>query len=172
MKVEKPNRSATVAKAVIDTLLDQIAREYYGGPSDRDYHAHRRGLIHAICWPASWFQERAIHLSDSRYKAILQNQLREIRRHGDGKKARAYLPKYLLTCLQNHFLHQGDSIYERYKHVRYPLESLLEKLSDYQQYQTNEEMIDMLSQAHRITQPMRPKKPSKDHTQLKFDFRE
>ncbi len=82
------------------------------------------------------------------------------------------LPKYLLTCLQNHFLHQGDSIYERYKHVRYPLESLLEKLSDYQQYQTNEEMIDMLSQAHRITQPMRPKKPSKDHTQLKFDFRE
>ena len=103
-------------------------------------------------------------------KAVIQKQLRQIRRHGDGKKARAYFPRYLLSCLQNPFLHQGDSIYERYKHVRYPLERLLEKLSDYQQHKTNEEMIDVLSQAHRITQPMRPKKPSKDCTQLKFDF--
>lgn len=170
MKVEKPNRSATVAKAVIDTLLDQIAREYYGGPSDRDYHAHRRQLIHAICWPASWFQERSIHLSDSRYKAILQKQLREIRQHGDGEKARAYFPNYLLTCLQNHFLHRGDSIYEQYRHVRYSIEILLEKLPQRQQSKTNEEMIDVLSQAHRLTRTVRKKKPSNDCTQLKFDF--
>jgi hypothetical protein len=172
MKAEKPTGSFTVAKSVIDTLLGQIAREYYSGPGDRHYHAHRRGLIHAICWPANWFQERSIHLSDSRYKAIIQKQLRQIHRHGDGKKARAYFPKYLLTCLQNHFLYQGDHIYERYKHVRYSLERLLEKLPDLQQHKTNEEMIDVLSQAHRITQASRNKKPSKDYTQLKFDFQE
>lgn len=170
MTAEKIACSAAVARKVIDLLLDQIAREYYSGPGDRDYHAHRRQLIHAICWPATWFQERCIHLSDSRYKAIIQKQLREIRRHGDGKKARAYFPKYLLSCLQNHFLYRGDSIYERYKHVRYSLERLLEKLSDYQPHKTNEEMIDVLSEAHRITRPTRKKKPSKDCDQLKFDF--
>ena len=170
MTAEKIHRSAAVAKEVIDKLLCQIAREYYSGPGDRNYHAHRRGLIHAICWPASWFQERSIHLSDARYKAIIQKQLREIRQHGDGKKARAYFPKYLLTCLQNHFLHCGESIYDQYRHVRYTIEILLQKLPDLQQSKTDEEMIDVLSQAHRITRPVCKKKLSKDCTQLKFDF--
>ena len=170
MTAEKIHRSAAVAKEVIDSLLGQIVREHYSGPGDRNYHAHRRGLIHAICWPASWFQERSIHLSDARYKAIIQKQLREIHQHGNSSKAQAYFPKYLLTCLQNHFLHRGDNIYEQYRHVRYSIEILLQKLPDLQQSKTNEEMIDVLSQAHRITRPVRKKKPSKDCTQLKFDF--
>ena len=128
MTAEKIHRSAAVAKEVIDSLLGQIAREHYNGPGDQNYHAHRRGLIHAICWPASWFQERSIHLSDARYKAIIQKQLREIHQHGNSSKAQAYFPKYLLTCLQNHFLYRGESIYEQYKHVRYTIEILLEKL--------------------------------------------
>ncbi len=170
MTAEKIHPSGAVAKEVIDTLLGQIAREYYSGPTDRRYHAHRRGLIHAICWPASWFQERSIHLSDARYKAIIQKQLREIYQHGNSSKAQAYFPKYLLTCLQNHFLHRADSIYEQYRHVRYSIEILLEKLPQRQQSKTNEEMIDVLSQAHRLTRPVRKKKPSKDCAQLKFDF--
>ena len=162
--------SAAVAEQVIDALLSQIAREYYNAGQDKRYHAHRRGLIHAICWPATWFQERSIHLSDNRYKTILQERLREIRRHGCADKARAYFPKYLLTCLQNHFLHRGESIYEQYKHVRYSIEILLQKLPQLQQNKTQEEMIDVLSQAHFITRPVRRPLPGKDSNQLKFDF--
>ena len=48
--------------------------------------------------------------------------------NGVGETFQAYFPKYLLTCLQNHFLYGGESIYEQYKHVRYTIEILLEKL--------------------------------------------
>ena len=56
----KPNihPSAAVAEQVIDALLIQIAREYYNSGKDKRYHAHRRGLIHAICWPATWFKPK------------------------------------------------------------------------------------------------------------------
>ena len=162
--------SAAVAEQVINALLGQIAREYYNSGKDKCYHAHRRGLIHAICWPATWFKQRGIHLSDARYKAIIQERLREIRIHGCADKARAYFPKYLLTCLQNHFLHRGDHIYEQYKHVRYSIEILLQKLPQLQQNKTQEEMIDVLSQAHFITKPVRRPVPRKDSSQLSFDF--
>ena len=101
---------------------------------------------------------------------IIEERLREIRQHGNRSKAQAYFPRYLLTCLQNHFLHRGDSIYEQYKHVRYSIEIFLQKLPQLQQTKTNEEMIDVLSQAHRITQPVRKPISSKDSAQLKFDF--
>ena len=168
----KPNihPSAAVAEQVIDALLGQIAREYYQRGRDQRYSSHRRGLIHAICWPATWFRQRCIHLSDNRYKTIIKERLAEIRLHGCADKARAYFPRYLLTCLQNHFLHHGESIYEQYKHVRYSIEILLQKLPDLKQSKTNEAMIDVLSEAHRITQPTRKKMPSNDCAQLKFDF--
>ena len=162
--------SAAVAEQVIHTLLGQIAREYYNAGKDKRYHAHRRGLIHAICWPATWFRQRAIHLSDGRYQTIIQERLAEIRVHGCADKARAYFPKYLLTCLQNHFLHRGDSIYEQYKHVHYSIERLLQKLPQLQQDKTQEEMIDVLSQAHFITKPVRRTVRRKDPDQLSFDF--
>ena len=169
----KPNihPSAAVAEQVIDALLSQIAREYYNSGKDKRYHAHRRGLIHAICWPATWFKQRGIHLCDARYKTIIEECLAEIRRHGCADKARAYFPKYLLTCLQKHFLHCGDHIYEQYKHVRYSIEILLQKLPQLQQNKTQEEMIDVLSQAHCITQPVRRTIQSKDSNQLRFDFK-
>ena len=162
--------SAAVAKQVIDALLEQIAREHYNGGKDKRYHAHRRGLIHAICWPATWFRQRAIHLCDARYKAIIKARLAEIRIHGCADKARAYFPKYLLKCLQNHFLYHGDSIYEQYRHVRYSIELLLQKLPQLQQNKTQEEMIDVLSQAHFITKPVRPAKSKPKSDQLSFDF--
>ena len=163
--------SAAVAEQVIDALLSQIAREYYNSGKDKRYHAHRRGLIHATCWPATWFKQRTIHLCDARYKAIIEERLREIRIHGCADKARAYFPGYLLTCLQNHFLHRGETIYEQYKHVRYSIEILLQKLPELQQNKTQEEMIDVLSQAHFITQPVRRAKSKCDTDQLSFDFR-
>ena len=168
----KPNihPSAAVAEQVIDALLGQIAREYYNSGKDKRYHAHRRGLIHAICWPATWFKQRAIHLSDGRYRAIIEERLAEIRIHGCADKARAYFPKYLLKCLQNHFLHRGDAIYEHYKHVRYSIEILLQKLPQLQHNKTQEEMIDVLSQAHFITKPVRRPVRRKDSKQLSFDF--
>ena len=170
MTAKKIHPSAAVAKQVIDTLLGQIAREYYIGHTDSRYHAHRRGLIHAICWPAIWFQERSIHLSDARYKSIIQQRLCDIRDHGNPSQTQAYFPKYLLTCLQNHFLHRGDGIYEHYRHVRYSIEIILQKLPHLQQSKNNEEMIDVLSQAHWLTRPTRKKKLSNDGAQLKFDF--
>ncbi len=162
--------SAAVAEQVIDVLLSQIAREYYNSGKDKRYHAHRRGLIHAICWPATWFKQRGIHLSDARYKAIIEERLAEIRIHGCADKAQAYFPKYLLKCLQNHFLHRADHIYEHYKHVRYSIEILLQKLPQFGQNKTQEEMIDVLSQAHFITKPLRRPMQKKDSNQLRFDF--
>ena len=162
--------SAAVAEQVIDALLSQIVREYYNAGKDKRYHVHRRGLIHAICWPATWFKQRAIHLSDARYKAIIEERLAEIRIHGCAQKARAYFPRYLLTCLQNHFLHRGDSIYEQYKHVRYSIEILMQKLPEFQQSKTDREMVDVLSEAYSITKPARKTRQRKDSNQLKFDF--
>lgn len=171
MARETIHPSAAVAQQVIDSLLGQIAREHYSGHTDRRYHAHRRQLIHAICWPATWFKQRAIHLSDARYKSIIKARLSEIRRHGCANKTQAYFPKYLLKCLQNHFLHRGDTIYEQYKHVRYSIELLMQKLPQLQQSKTEEEMIDVLSQAHFITKPVRKTMQTKDPDQLRFDLK-
>ena len=170
MATQTIHPSAAVAQEVIDSLLGQIAREHYDGHTDRRYHAHRRQLTHAICWPATWLKQRAIHLCDARYKAIIQARLWEIRRHGCTNKTQAYFPKYLLKCLQNHFLYHGDSIYDQYKHVRYSIEILIEKLPQLQQSKTEEEMIDVLSQAYWITKPVRKTMHRTHSEQIMFDF--
>ena len=162
--------SAIVAGQVIDSLLGQIAREHYKGSRDKCYHAHRAQLTHAICWPATWFKQRAIHLSDARYKEIIQQRLREIRIHGCVRKAQAYFPRYLLKCLQNHFLYRGDHIYEQYKQVGYTIELLMQKLPELQKGKTDREMIDVLAQAYCITKAKRKTKPVCHSHQLRLDL--
>ena len=111
MNIQASHPSTAIAQQIIDTLLGHIAREHYQGHTDIRFHRHRRALTHAICWPATWFKEKNIHICDSRYQAIIEQRLSEITTHAAIHKTQAYFPNYLLKCLQNHFLHRGDSIY-------------------------------------------------------------
>ena len=159
MNIHTSHPSTAIAQQIIDTLLGHIAREHYQGHNDIRFHQHRRALTHAICWPATWFKEKNIHICDTRYQAIIEQRLSEITTHAAIHKTQAYFPNYLLKCLQNHFLHRGDSIYEQYKHLRYCIEILMQKIPDWEQSVTQREMIDILSQAHWITKP-KPKPKS------------
>ena len=162
--------SAAVAQQVIDTLLDQIAREHYRGYTDIRFHQHRQALTHAICWPATWFKEKNIHICGTHYQAIIKQRLSEITTHASIHKTQTYFPNYLLKCLQNHFLYRGDSIYEQYKHVRFSIEIIMQKIPAWQQSVTNREMIDVLSQAHWITKPKRKTNPQNPAHQLSLDL--
>ncbi len=109
------------AAELTDSLLAHLQRQFY--PDDRQlFHRDRRLLLKAITWPAAWLREKGFNdptiMPPDDYRALIMDRINEVKRHGDYQKYRLYFPGYLLKCIQNWFLHQGDSYYDRLKSTR------------------------------------------------------
>ena len=72
-------------------------------------------------------------------------KLKQIHTHGDPARYRAYFPRYLLKCLQDHCHHHHETLYKELKHASYSIEHILDSLQHNQHEHTT-----VLAQAHAL----------------------
>lgn len=119
----KPKKPAAAPRAtqetpeeIINDLMQFIRSAFYQqNPAwFKDQHFIRERVV---TWPASWLDGRGVTLPPGRYKEILINIFMIIKQNGNTGSVQ-YWPRYLLHCVQQHFKHHGDEIYEEGKSLR------------------------------------------------------
>ena len=128
----------------LQPVLRYIGKHIYGQDSGT-FQRDRRALLYALTWPAAWLDSQALRMHAQDYQRMLMDKLRQITWHGDPKRYRAYFPKYLLKCLQDHCRHHHETLYRELKHASYGIESIIESLQS-----NHPEHTTVLAQAHAL----------------------
>lgn len=156
----------------IEKLLGAIRRRFYSGGEDAErkrWHRDRQDLIKALTWPAHWMHERGVSISQPRYRLLLEERLADISAYGVPKRRRAYFPSYLLKCLQDHFAHHGETLYDELKHIRNALYGMEIRMNIRPPAREPEEEIAVLARTHRllaVKAKARRKAPNSSEKQL------
>jgi len=82
-------------------VLRYIHKHIYEECSEA-FQNDRRRLLYALTWPAAWLDSQALRMHRKDYRGMLMDKLEQIHAHGNPARYRAYFPKYLLKCLQDH----------------------------------------------------------------------
>ena len=137
----------------LDAVLRYIRKHIYQEGSEA-FQRDRRRLLYALTWPAAWLDSRALRMHPKDYQRMLMNKLEQIYAHGDPARYRAYFPRYLLKCLQDHCHHHHETLYRELKHASYSIEEIVKNI----QTGTDNQTI-VLAQAHAL---LRQKQLNKD----------
>ena len=140
----------------LDEVLNYIGKHIYGGMDNETFQHDRRMLLYALTWPAAWLDSRALRMRSGDYRGMLMDKMEQIARHGDPARYRAYFPKYLLKCLQDHCHYHHERLYRELKHASYSIEEIIDHLQNNQPEHTT-----VLAQAHAL---LRQKQRNKDTT--------
>lgn len=115
---EPPRPKQDTPQEVVNDILGVIRRQFYADASDKQFYQDRNFLLrNVVLYPAAWLNAKAVTLPTSRYKQIILDVLQEIKRHGQTGTVK-YWPGYLRHCLQQHFRHNGEAIYNEAKNAR------------------------------------------------------
>jgi predicted metal-dependent enzyme (double-stranded beta helix superfamily) len=136
----------------LDSVLRYIRIHIYNGKNS-DYERDRRMLLYALTWPAAWLDSQALRMNPEDYQRMLMDKLGQIHVHGDPARYRAYFPKYLLKCLQDHCHHHHETLYRELKHASYSIEEILDHLQNSQPEHTT-----VLAKAHALLRQSHRKK--------------
>jgi hypothetical protein len=117
-------KATPLQQQVTESLLAAVRSRFYQGAPPQRFHRDRRRLLYALSWPASWLDHRGLATDPESYQRLILARLDAILHHGDPARYHAWVPAYLLKCLQDWFRHHGDDLYEQLKHVRNSLSSL------------------------------------------------
>lgn len=134
----------------LEQILASIRRRFYQQDPANHWHRDQLDLIKNLTWPALWMHQRGITVSQPRYRKLLEERLDAIARHGDSKRWRKHFPTYLLKCLQDHFAHHGEELYEELKHIRNVLFGLESQLKELLPTQQQEKEIDAMARTHQL----------------------
>jgi hypothetical protein len=145
-------RSAPLEGAIPE-LLEVLRRRFYARQPPS--HFHRGMLLYALTWPAGWLDSRGLTCSPARYHALIVDRLDAICSHGDPTRYGAYLPSYLLKCLQDWFQHRSDDLYAELKHIRNALDRILGSVASTSEVQLHARHIELLAATHRLLHPQR-----------------
>jgi hypothetical protein len=119
--VSRPKQQLPVE--IIDDLMGSIRNGFY--PGDERWFADQEFIRRrVVTWPAAWLNSRGVTLKPERYKELLLGIIIEIKRCGKTEAVK-YWPGYLAHCVQQHFKHHGEEIYEEAKAVRNQVETAL-----------------------------------------------
>ena len=139
----------------LDTVLRYIRKHIYEDMNEA-FQRDRRRLLYALTWPAAWLDSQALRMHSQDYRRMLMDKLEQIHAHGDPARYRAYFPKYLLKCLQDHCHYHHETLYRELKHASYSIEEIVKNI------QTNpDNHTTVLAQAHAL---LRQKQRNKDTT--------
>lgn len=145
-------------------LLDFVRTHFYA-ESPKQFYQDRRFLLRVVTWPAAWLSSRAVTLQPERYQAIVIEVLRGIMHHGKTDAVK-YWPGYLLHCIQEHFKHHGEAIYEEAKSLRTCLEHAFLGIAKAKAAAPSK-TVETLAQVNRVlTAPRRSKQASRPSKQL------
>ena len=121
LPINRPRQQ--LPEEIIGDLMEAVRNGFY--PGDARWFAQKNDIKRMVLtWPASWLFQRGVTLKPERYKAILLAVFMDIKRMGDTASVK-YWPRYLRHCLQQHFKHHGDEIYDEAKAVRNQVENAL-----------------------------------------------
>ncbi len=157
----------TPEEHTLQHLLGLTRRHFYENHPIKRWHEDRLALIKALTWPAHWMSRHGVSISQPRYRQLLQERLADIAAHGDPKRRSAYFPAYLLKCLQDHFAHHGETLYDELKHIRNALYGLEIHVEIRERSSEENAQIDALARTHsllavkaRAKRKARPKSPN------------
>ncbi len=111
----------------LDTVLHYIRKHIYE-QGNETFQRDRRMLLYALTWPAAWLDSQALRMHRKDYQRMLMDKLEQITRHGDPARYRAYFPRYLLKCLQDHCHHHHETLYGELKHASYSIEEIVKNI--------------------------------------------
>lgn len=92
----------TASKDVLVSLVYAVKNQLYREEQLQYFDGQVRDLKHALTWPAHWFNDRALFVTEERYNEIVLGVINEIKGHGNTGEIH-YWPRYIFTCLQRHF---------------------------------------------------------------------
>ena len=151
---------------VMEDLLADVRLRFYVTQPAALFQRDRRGLIHALTWPAVWLERRGLFCSSQRYRTLVTDRLDAIRAHGEPQRYGAYFPTYLLKCLQDFFDRHGDELYGEFKHIRNALDALCGSLRFAEKASVQSRQIEALAAAHRFLRAAQPGPSDPDPAQL------
>jgi hypothetical protein len=153
-------------EGAIPELLEVIRRRFYARQPPSHFHRDRRMLLYALTWPADWLDSRGLTCSAARYHDLIVDRFDAICCHGDPTRFGAYLPAYLLKCLQDWFGHRSDDLYAELKHIRNALDHIRSAVGSLSEAQLNARHIELLAAAHRLLHAQRKRTAASDSGQM------
>lgn len=115
-EVHRPKQDTP--QEIIQDILGVIRRQFYADAPPKKWFQDRAFILrNVVLYPAGWLNAKAVTLPPARYKQIILEVLQDIKRHG-ATDSIAYWPGYLRHCLQQHFRHNGEQIYNEAKSAR------------------------------------------------------
>jgi hypothetical protein len=155
-------------------LLKHIQQQFYPDNPKR-FHRDRRMLLKAITWPATWLREKGLNetnvMPSDRYRQLILDQINEVKRYGQYMKYGEYFPGYLMKCIQNWFIHQGDGFYEQLKGARSLFDIALVKVQNLPAREVAQPpVVDVLAAAHGLVKkkPLNSTRNTTKNTQLQL----
>jgi hypothetical protein len=140
----------TPEEQTLQHLLGHTRRRFYENHPPKRWHEDRLALIKALTWPARWLTRHGVSISQARYRQLLEERLTAIAAHGDPKRRRAYFPAYLIKCLQDHFAHHGETLYDELKHIRNALYGLEIHINIRERSREENAQIEALARTHSL----------------------
>ena len=128
----------------LDAVLRYIGKHIYKD-NDASFQRDRHRLMYALTWPAAWLDSQGLRMHSKDYQRMLLDKLKQIHAHGDPARYRAYFPKYLLKCLQDHCHHHHETLYRELKHASYSIEEIIKNIQTGPDNHTT-----VLAQAHAL----------------------
>ena len=170
LQPDRPRQS--VPSEIVSDLLAVIRHQFYpdaslGGDAAKQWFQDQAFIrTSVVLWPAAWLNKRGVTLKPERYKQLLLDIFNDIKRHGATGAIR-YWPGYLVKCVQEHFRHHEDEIYDEAKQLRTQLERALGTAGAAVNRQPD--AVTALAEAHRVlanTAKKRRRKPAADQLNL------
>lgn len=121
---ERPRQ--TLPEQIVADLMGAIRGQFCGDLTVKEWCQQKRFFMRVVLYPAQWLSRRGVTLPPDRYKAILLGIFGDIKTHGQTDAVK-FWPGYLLHCVQEHFKHRGDALYEEAKSARAAAERAIAK---------------------------------------------
>ena len=147
-----------VPEEIVGDLLGAIRGQFCGDLTAKEWAQNRRFFLRVITYPAGWLTRRGVTLAPERYKAVLLEIFSEVKSHGQTDRVK-FWPGYLLHCVQEHFKHHGDGLYEEGKATRTVTQRALSQIAGTRPV----DPVETLAKAAAVLKVRRPtkKRPAK-----------
>jgi hypothetical protein len=133
---------------IVQSVMGVIRNSFYAG--DDKWFAQQHDIKRmVVTWPANWLTKKGVTLPGARFKEILIGILMDIKHHGDTEGVK-YWPRYLFHCVQQHFKHHGDEIYEEAKALRHRVDSVLMAVGSVAKESKAIDPVEAIALAHRV----------------------
>lgn len=155
----------------IQNMLEHIEKQFYQNTHPKKFHQNKRMLIYTLTWPATWLEQRALHISQQKYEHIIKHITHQIIKHGKPHTYQKYFPRYLLKCIQQYFAQNEDKLCHELRHIKnniWKADQIIKAIKQHPNTNQTHSHIKAMATAHCILKKQIKQKQNNDHRQLKL----